>query len=104
MHAWYLTFGRSRGHTIFLASSILLGQVFPCGRRSFQNSMLVVYLTSVHLYCAFISRLVSVTFKHVSSGRHPGYNGFLPSISICASLAFSLAAALALLVSLRSSS
>src|SRR3954470_6859982 len=103
MQAWYLTYGRSRGHTIILASHILLGQVFPCERRSCQNSMLAVKLTSVHMYCAFISRLVSITFRRVSSGRHPGYNGVLPSISICASLAFCLAAALTLLVSLRSS-
>jgi hypothetical protein len=47
---------------------------------------------------------LSVTLKRVSSGRQPGYNGVFPSISICSSLAFSLAAAFALLVSLRSSS
>jgi hypothetical protein len=36
MQAWYLTYGRSRGHTIFLASSILVGHVFPLGRLSWE--------------------------------------------------------------------
>ena len=102
--SFLLTCGRSRGHTTFLASSILVGNVFPSGRRSCMNCMFLLKLTSVHLFYAFIFRASSVTCKRVSCGRHPGYNGVFPSISICASLAFSLAAALALLVSLRSSS
>ena len=101
---WYLSCGRSRGHTTFLASSTLLGNVFPSGRRSCHNSMFRLKLASVHLFCDFISRASSVTCKRVSWGRHPGNNRVTPSFSICASLAFSLPAALVLLVSLRSSS
>jgi hypothetical protein len=104
IQAWYLTYGRFRGHTSFLASSILVGHVFPLGRRFCQNLMFLLKLTSVHLLSVFIFRALSVTLKHVSSGRYPENNGVFPSISICSSLAFSLARAFALLVSLRSSS
>jgi hypothetical protein len=77
--------------------------VFPLGRHFCQNLMFLLKLTSVHLLSAFISRALSVTLKRVSSGRHPGSNRVFLSISICSSLAFSLVAVFALLVSLRSS-
>src|SRR3954470_16794027 len=104
MHTWYLTCGRSRGQTIFLASSILVGHVFPSGRRSCQNAIISSKLASLNLCFAFISIALTVTFIRVSSGLHPLYNGVTAYFSSCASLAFSLAAALVLLVCLRSSS
>ena len=104
MQAWYLSCGRSRGHTTFLASSILHGNVFPFGRRSCQNCRFLLKLESVHLFLVFIYRQSSVTCKRVSCGRHPGKSGVIPSFSICASLALSLSAALSLLVSWRSRS
>src|SRR4051812_28958523 len=104
MQAWYLTYGRSRGQTIFLASSILVGHVFPSGRRSCQNPIISSKLVSLNLCFSFISIALSVTFNRVSSVLHPSYNGVTVSFSSCASLDFSLAAALALLVCLRRSS
>src|SRR3954467_231992 len=98
MHTWYLMCGRSKGHTILLASSILVGHVFPFGRRSCQNAIISSKLASVNLCFAFISIALSVTFSRVSLGLHPSYNGVTSSLSSCAILAFSLAAALALLV------
>src|SRR4051812_38371268 len=100
---WYLTYGRSRGHRTFLASRILVGHVLPFGRRSCQNVVLSLKLSSVHLCFAFISIALSVTFKRVSPSLHPSYNFVTASFSSCASLAFSLAAPLAFNASLISS-
>src|SRR4051812_22688955 len=60
---WYLTCGKSRGHTIFFASLKLVGQVFPLGRRSCQNVMFSSKHVSVILCFTFISRAMSATFR-----------------------------------------
>src|SRR3989337_3299783 len=101
MHAWYLTCGRSRGHTIFLASSTLVGHRFPAGRASFRYLRSSSWLVSVHLFLAFVFRSSSVKLKRVTSGSQPSYNGVLESTSSCATLASSLEAALSLVVLLR---
>src|SRR4051812_35581076 len=75
MQTWYFTCGKSRGHTIFFASSKLVGHLFPFGRRSCQNDMFSSKHASVILCFTFISRAMSVTFRWVSSGLHPSYNG-----------------------------
>src|SRR5664279_2418910 len=104
MQAWYLTCGKSRGHTIFLASSILVGHTFPSGRSLCRYFKCASRLASFHLYFAFVCRRLSVTFKRVSLGSQPAYNGVFESNSSCVSLASSLEAALALVVFLRSRS
>src|SRR3954462_15820405 len=60
---WYLTCGKSREHTIFFASLKLVGQVFPLGRRSFQNVMFSSKHVSIILCFTFISRAMSATFR-----------------------------------------
>src|SRR3990170_5770638 len=104
MHAWYLTCGRSRGHTIFLASSTLVGHRFPAGRTFFRYFRSSSRLVSVHLFFAFVFRSSSVKLKRVTSGLQPSYKGVIESTSSCASLASSLEAALSLVVFLRSRS
>src|SRR6266536_2660898 len=103
MHAWYLTCSRLRGHTIFLASSTLVGHRFPTRRTSFRYLRCSSRLVSVHLFLAFVFRSWSVKLKQVTSGLQPSYNGVFESTTSCCSLASSLEAALSLLVSLRSS-
>src|SRR3989337_596164 len=94
--------GRSRGQTIFLASSTLVGHRFPVGRtllcRYFKCSS---RLLSVHLFLAFVFRSSSLKLKRVTSGSQPLYNGVFESTSSCASFAYSLEAALSLVVLLR---
>src|ERR1041385_6891140 len=105
MHAWYLMCGRSRGHTIFLASSILVGQRFPGGRTVlFRYLRSSSRLLSLHLFLAFIFRSSSVKLKRVTSGAQPSYNGVFESTSSCSNLASSLEPALSLVVFLRSRS
>src|SRR3954470_10454156 len=101
---WYLTCGRSRGHTTFLASTILVGHVLSFGRRACQNAIISSYLSSVHLCFAFNCINSSVTFKRLSPSLHPSYNFVTASFLSCASLAFSLVAPLAFNDSLTSSS
>src|SRR5215216_832455 len=100
MHAWYLTCGRSRGHTIFLASSTLVGHRFPAGRTSFRYLTCSSRLVSVNLFLAFIFRSWSVKLKRVTTGLQPSYNGVFESTTSCYSLASSLEVALLVLVSL----
>src|SRR3954466_5972855 len=92
MHTWYFTCGKSRGHTIFFASSELVGHLFLLGRRSCQNDMFSSKHASVILCFSFISRAMSVTFRRVSSGLHQWTNrvylqliqlGFLSGGSSC---------------------
>src|SRR3990170_601399 len=91
MHVWYLMCGRSRGQTIFLASSTLVGHTFPAGRtllcRCFKCSS---RLASVLLFLAFVFRSSSMKLKRVTLGSQPSYNGVFESTSSCASLASSL--------------
>src|SRR5215216_3778674 len=103
MHAWYLTCGRSRGHTIFLGSSTLVGHRFPAGRTSFRYLRCSSRLVLVHLFLAFVFKSWSVKLKWVKSGLQPSYNGVFESTTNCCSLASSLEAALSVLVCLRSS-
>src|SRR4051812_22788193 len=86
---WYLTCGKSRGHTIFFASLKLVGQVFPLGRQSCQNVMFSSKHVSVILCFTFISRAMRTNFRLVSLGLHPSYNGVITSISRLFSLTFS---------------
>ena len=103
MHARYLMCGKSKGQMIFLASSTLVGHRFPAGRtllcRNFKCSS---RLLSIHLFLAFIFRSLSVKLKRVTLGSQPSYNGLFESTSSCSSLAFSLEAALSLVVFLQS--
>src|SRR3954471_8151777 len=98
----HVTCGRSRGHTIFLASSTLVGHRFPAGRTSFRYLRCSSRQVSVHLFLAFVFRSWSVKLKRVTSRLQPSYNGVFESTTSCSSLASSLEAALSLLVSLRS--
>src|SRR5664279_2926976 len=102
IHVWYFTCGKSRGHTIFLASSVLVGHTFPSGRSFCRYFKCTSRLASFHLCFAFVCRRLSVKFKRVSLGSQPAYNGVFESSSRCASLDSSLEAALALVVFLRS--
>src|SRR5664279_13899 len=104
MHAWYFTCGKSRGHTIFLASSKLVGHTFPLGKTVCRQSKCSLRLASFHLCFAFVCRRLSVKLKRVALGSQPAYNGVFESNSSCASLDSSLEAALALVVFLRSRS